>query len=228
MNKRLTQVMVLLVTCTLVSADALAAVAAATLHGSGGVSVNGNPVTPTSTVFGGDRIETAPNSAASLTMNGSSVLVGQNSNLVYNGQSVSFASGGAVVQTSQGMSAKFDHVDITPNQASAKFRLEQKGHILTVSALEGNVSIANGTKHLALNAGQQVDIDLNAQVQKKSAGTELDSSNTGASGTADSQTVLIPGDNTAGTMIAAGGAVAAVAIAGIVAVSQKPISPNGP
>src|SRR5882757_5374130 len=173
MNKRLTQVIVLFVTCALASADALAAVAAATLHGNAGVSVNGNAVTPTSTVFGGDRIETAPNSAASLTMNGSSVLVGQNSNLVYNGQSVSFASGGAVVQTSQGMSAKFDRVDITPNQASAKFRLEQKGNILTVSALEGNVSIANGTKNLALNAGQQVDIDLKAQDRSKSAGNEL-------------------------------------------------------
>lgn len=228
MYKRLTQVIVLLVTCTLVSADALATVAAATLHGNGGVSVNGNAVMPTSTVFGGDRIETAPNSAASLTMNGSSVLVGQNSNLVYNGQSVSFASGGAVVQTSQGMSAKFDHVDITPNQASAKFRLEQKGNILTVSALEGNVSIANGTKNLALNAGQQVDIDLKAQDRRKSAGNELDSSNTSAGGTADPNPTPTANENTTGTMIAAGGTVAAVAIAGIVAVSQKPISPSGP
>jgi hypothetical protein len=229
MSKRFSQVIVLLVTCALISADALAAVAAATLHGNGGVSVNGNAVTPTSTVFGGDRIETAPNSAASLTMNGSSVLVGQNSNLIYNGPSVSFASGGAAVQTSQGMGAKFDHVAITPNQPSAKFRFQQNGTMLTVVAVEGSLSIANGTKNLALNAGQQVDIDLNAKDRKKAGADEPGSSSTDAQGSSTNPNPTpVDNGNVTGTMIAGAGAVIGVAIAGIVAVSQKAISPSGP
>jgi len=234
MSKRITRVIVLLVTCALISADALAAAAAATLHGNGGVSVNGNAVTPTSTVFGGDRIETAPNSAANLTMNGSSVLVGQNSNLVYNGPTVSFASGGAAVQTSQGMAAKFDHVAITPNQPSAKFRFQQNGNMLTVVAMEGSLSIVNGTKNLALNAGQQVDIDLNAKDARKAAGDEIGSSNTSTSGTGagspaqGGSSQSASNFTTTGSILAASGAVMGVAIAGIVAVSQKAISPSGP
>jgi hypothetical protein len=229
MSKRLTQVIALLVTCALLSADALAAVTAATLHGNGGVSVNGNAVTSTSTVFSGDRIETAPNSVASLTMQGSSVLVVQDSNLIYNGQSVSFASGGAVVQTSQGLSAKIDHVDIRPNQSSAKFRFQQNGNILTVGALEGNLSIANGTKNLGLNAGQQIDIDLRAQDRRKAAADDPSASSpTTSGGSADPKQIPLDSGNVTKGMIAGAGAVMAVAIAGLIAASQKAISPNVP
>src|SRR5437879_10445853 len=105
MNKRLSQLLVIFVVFALACGDAMASASAATLYGSGRVSVNGNAVMPTTTVFGGDLIETAPNAVANLTMNGSSILVGQNSSLVFNGQGVSFASGAAVLQTSQGMAA---------------------------------------------------------------------------------------------------------------------------
>jgi hypothetical protein len=224
MSKRLTQVMVLLVTCALASADAVAAVSAATLHGNGGVSVNGNAVMPITTVFGGDRIETAPNSAASLTMNGSSVLVGQNSNLIYNGPGVSFSSGRGVIQTSQGLGAKFAGVAITPNQPAAKFQLEQKGDILTVAALEGSLSIADGANVISLNPGQQVDVDLKAKDRKKAGGADVPSSPSQAGSVSGTVSQGV----SAGTVMAASGTVMAVAITGIIAVSQKPISPSGP
>jgi hypothetical protein len=209
MNKRLSQALVLFVIFTLACGDAMASAAAATLHGNGGVSVNGNPVMPTTTVFGGDMIETAPNAAANLTMNGSSVLVGQNSSLVFNGQGVSFASGTAVLQTSQGMAAQFHSVTITPSQPSAKFKLQQRGHTLNVAALEGNLSIVNGISSFDLTAGKSIDIDLNAKDSDSGVPQPADSTN-------------------AGGIIAGAGAVLAVAIAGIVAVSQKPVSPAGP
>jgi hypothetical protein len=209
MRRALNQVLVLFVMFALACGDAMASAAAATLHGNGGVSVNGNPVMPTTTVFGGDVIETAPNAAANLTMNGSSVLVGQSSSVVFNGQSVSFASGGAVLQTSQGMAAQFHSVTITPSQPAAKFKLQQKGHTLNVAALEGNLSIVNGTSSIGLAAGKSVDINLDAPTQ--------DSSGKTATAT-----------NVSGGLIAGAGAVVAVAVAGIVAVSQKPVSPAGP
>src|SRR4051812_20211528 len=165
MNKRFNQALVMCVVLALACGDAMASAAAATLHGNGGVSVNGNPVMPTTTVFGGDVIETASNSAANLTMNGSSVLVGQNSSVVFNGQGVSFASGGAVLQTSQGMPAQFHGVTVTPSQAAAKFKLQQKGHTLNVAALEGNLTIANGTNSFALPAGKSVDVNLDEPPQ---------------------------------------------------------------
>jgi hypothetical protein len=207
MKRGLNQVLVLFVMFALACGDAMASAAAATLHGNGGVSVNGNPVMPTTTVFGGDMIETAPNAAANLTMNGSSVLVGQNSSVVFNGQGVSFASGGAVLQTSQGMAAQFKSVTITPSQPAAKFKLQQKGHTLNVAALEGNLSIVNGTSNLSLAAGKSVDINLDAPQGSNTAATSADLT---------------------GGLIAGAGAVVAVAVAGIVAVSQKPVSPSGP
>jgi hypothetical protein len=207
MNKRLSQVLAIFVIVSLASGDAMASAAAATLHGNGGVSVNGNPVMPTTTVFGGDQIATAPNAAANLTMNGSSVLVGQNSSLVYNGQGVNFTSGSATLQTTQGMAAQFHSVTITPNQPLAKFKLQQKGNTLNVAALEGNLSIAKGTSSFALPAGKSMDINLDEPPQ----GGNIPSSST-----------------ISGGLIAGLGAVAAAAITGIVAVSQKPVSPSGP
>jgi hypothetical protein len=206
MNKRFSQVLVTFVIFSLACGDAMASAAAATLHGNGGVSVNGNPVMPTTTVFGGDQIETAPNAAANLTMNGSSVLVGQNSSLVYNGQGVSFASGGATLQTTQGMAAQFHSVTVTPSQPLAKFKLQQKGHTLNVAALEGNLSIAKGTSSFVLAAGKSMDINLDEPAQ---------------GGIAPSSSPISGG-------IAGLGAEAAAAITGIVAVSRKPISPAGP
>jgi hypothetical protein len=207
MRRGLNQVLVLFVMFAFACGDAMASAAAATLRGNGGVSVNGNPVMPTTTVFGGDQIETAPNAVANLTMNGSSVLVGQSSSVVFNGQGVNFASGSAVLQTSQGMAAQFHSVTVTPSQPSAKFKLQQKGHTLNVAALEGNLSIVNGTGSFALVAGKSMDINLDEPAQ----------------GSASS-----PGSGISGGVIAGIGASIAAAVAGIVAVSQKPVSPAGP
>src|SRR5437868_13291053 len=111
MRRCFSQSVVLMVIMALVSADAMASsAAAAILRGNGGISVNGSAVTPTSTVFKGDRIDIAPNSTVTLSTNGSSVLVEQNSSLIFNGENVSFTSGGAIVKTAQGMVAKFQRV----------------------------------------------------------------------------------------------------------------------
>src|SRR5436309_3365646 len=122
MIKRISHFMVFVVIFSLASGNAWAAVAAAVLHGSGGVSVNGGAVTPTTTVFAGDHIDTAPDSAANLSMNGSSVLVNQSSSLIYSGQSMNFTAGGATIKTEQAMGAKFQRVTITPSQSVAKYQ----------------------------------------------------------------------------------------------------------
>src|SRR5437763_15121132 len=83
------------------------AAAAGMLRSNGGVSVNGAPVTPVTTVFAGDRIETAPKAGGNLTVNSSSLLLDENSSLVFNGQGMDFQCGGGTIQTTQGLAARY-------------------------------------------------------------------------------------------------------------------------
>ena len=221
--KRFIQGAVLMVLIAM--ASAMATTNAAMLHGNGSVSVNGNAVMPTSTVFTGDRIETAPNSALTLTTNGSSVLVGQNSSLIFNGETVSFSMGSAVVKTTQGMVAKFQRVVITPGQSATRFQLLQKGNMLTVAALEGNLSIFDGRGgEIALSSGKQVDIALdNKDRDDKTAGGDVQNPTP--------TPTPAPDPNTSGIMagmIAGSGAVMGVALTAILSMTQKPVSPSGP
>jgi hypothetical protein len=242
MNKGFIRIIGLSLVLALASVSAMATTTAAMLHGAGGVSVNGSAVMQTSTVFSGDTIETAPNSSASLSMSGSSVLVTEKSSLVFNGRDVSFASGGGIVKTAQGFSARFWQVNVSPAKSTARFQLLQKGNVLNVAALEGDVSILNGNKSIALQAGQSVDIPLVEQEQKgrKRAGAAQDSNQGGGVGSANSSTATgapepPQGGGTAGSawdvnkgVIAGSISVSAVAITGILLVTHKPISPSGP
>jgi hypothetical protein len=220
----------------LASANVMASTAAAMLHGNGGVSVNGSSVMQTTTVFSGDRIETAPNSSVNLSMNGSSILVSEKSSLIFNGADVSFASGGAIVKTTQGLSARFRQVNVAPSKLMARFQLLQKGNILKVAALEGDLAIANGNKNIALVAGQSVDIPLSEQERQSGDRTEVAQNSDGGSGTADSsapspdprQAQPLPAGSDKTGLIVGGIEATGVAIAGLVLVSQKPISPKGP
>jgi hypothetical protein len=196
--------------------------AAATLRGSGGISVNGSTVIPTSTVFKGDRIETAPNSAVTLSSNGSSVLVEQNSSLIFNGENVSFTTGGAIVKTTQGMVAKFQRIVITPGQSASRFQMLQMGNVLRVAALEGNLSIFDGRGgEIALNSGKQVDIPLGDKDKDDKAATDSPLPDSAAAGKVIYQT-------TTGPAVAGIGGVIAVALISMLAANQKAVSPSGP
>src|SRR5437016_969698 len=97
----------LVVLLAMLDTNVFGAVAAGMLRSNGGVSVNGSPVTPVTTVFAGDRIETAPKAVGSVSVNGSSLLLEENSSVVFNGQDMDFYCGGGTVQTTQGMSARY-------------------------------------------------------------------------------------------------------------------------
>ncbi|MCU1285745.1 MAG: hypothetical protein JWO13_2095 [Acidobacteriales bacterium] len=221
MRRRFTQTVVLVVIMAMASADAMASTTAAMLRGSGGVSVNGSTVTPTSTVFKGDVIETAPNSVATLSTNGSSILVEQNSSLVFNGENVSFSNGAATVKTTQGMTAKFRCVSITPAQSASRFQLLQMGNMLRVSALEGNLAVLDGRGGaIALASGKEVDIPLD---DKDDKGAVADSPNT-----PNPVGPNIVYQSTRGPAIAGTAGVITVALTAMLAATQHAVSPSGP
>ena len=69
--KCLAWVLVVLFPASIVMADATSAM----LTSNGSVSVNGSPVERTTAVFPGDKVQTGPNSIATLTSEGTSVTV---------------------------------------------------------------------------------------------------------------------------------------------------------
>src|SRR6059058_4910682 len=113
-----------------------AATAAGMLRSSGGVSVNGSPVTPVTTVFAGDRIETAPKAVGNITISGSSLLLEENSSMVFTGQEMDFYCGGGTIQTTQGVSARYGRVAVKPSKDSARYRVLQSGATLKISAVD--------------------------------------------------------------------------------------------
>src|SRR5947209_411720 len=137
---------------------ALASAVAGMLRSNGGVSVNGSPVTPLTTVFAGDRIETAPKAVGNITVSGSSLLLEENSSMVFTGQEMDFYCGGGTIQTTQGVSARYGRVEVKPSKDSARYRVQQTGATLKVSAVDGDLTLSDGGKSFSLPAGNSMNV----------------------------------------------------------------------
>jgi hypothetical protein len=209
-----------------------AAAAAGMLRSNGGVSVNGSAVSTVTTVFAGDRIETAPKAGGNVTVGSSSVLLNENSSLLFNGQSMDFQCGGGTIQTSQGLAARYGRTTVKPVKDSARYRVQQTGASVQISALDGDLSLTDGSREFTVEAGKSANLAYTGcttqmaknevqDVAAKSAGTPLtsDSPMTGVgTQTGSLNNALIVGP----------AAVTGVAILGIIEVRQNPASPSRP
>jgi hypothetical protein len=235
MKRSFYSIVAVLMVISLSSAEAFAAsAAAAMLRSNGGVSVNGSPVNPVTTVFAGDRIETAPQAAASLTMNGSSLLLDQNSSLTFTGDEMSFYCGGGTVQASQGLSARFGRVAVKPAKGTARFQVQQSGEMLKVSAIDGSLTVSDGAKTIDLAAGNSTTLpNLGCGQMAKNTPQNITSGNANANPSPTSsptQPATAPQSPSGWTrgMIIPPSAVLATSIAGFILVNQNPVSPSGP
>jgi hypothetical protein len=210
--------------------DLFAAATAGMLRSNGGVSVNGTPVTPLTTVFAGDRIETAPQAVGSLTIGNTSLILDPNSSMMFNGQGLDFYCGGGTIQANQGVSARYGNVSVKPTKDSARFQVQQTGATVKVSALEGDLTLFDGAKNFSIPAGNSMNVSYTgcSQIAKN----EMQEVQT--PGPVSPQPVPQPvplptqGTNLGTILLVAPAAVLSVALAGIIAVSQNPVSPNGP
>jgi hypothetical protein len=222
-----------LLALSLSSAEAFASATAGMLRSNGGVSVNGSPVNPVTTVFAGDRIETAPQAAASLTMNGSSLLLDPNSSLTFTGDEMNFYCGGGTVQASQGLEARFGRIEVKPAKGNARFQVQQSGEMLKVSAIDGNLTVADGSKTMNLAPGNSTSLPnlgcgqmaQNTPQQVSNTGNATPNSNPANSSTSGPANPSAVGMK--GTIIPPV-VVVSLAITGVILVSQQPISPSGP
>src|SRR5207253_1238150 len=120
--------------------------------------VNGSPVGTVTTVFAGDRIETAPKAAGSVTVGSSSVVLNENSSVLFNGQSMDFQCGGGTIQTSQGLAARYGRTIVKPVKESARYRVQQTGASVQISAMDGDLSLTDGSREFTVEAGKSANL----------------------------------------------------------------------
>ncbi|MGO9208962.1 MAG: hypothetical protein ACLPXM_15820 [Terriglobales bacterium] len=151
--KSLAWVLVVLFPASLVLADATSAM----LNASGNVSVNGTPIERAMAVFPGDKVQTGPNSIATLTSEGSAVTVSGNSSLVFSRSFVNVLCGTAMVATRRGMSVRVSNLLVQPARgAQARFQITQNEGQLQIIAREGTLAIDNGSTTSSLQAGRML------------------------------------------------------------------------
>jgi len=217
---------------SIASLHTFAATTAGMLRSNGGVSVNGSPVTPVTTVFAGDRIETAPKAVGNLTANRSSLLLDENSSVVFSGQNLDFYCGGGTIQTNEAMSSRYGRLAVKPVKESARYQVQQTGAMLKVSAVEGDLTLTDGTRNYNVPAGNSMNVPYTGCVREVAKNEPADTPNADSSGVNPSapQPVAVPDSAavTVSTMISGPATVASVALSGIISVTHNPISPHSP
>ena len=117
---------------------------AAMAMASGVAALNGAALSQSSTIFAGDQLETSANSAITINVSGSTVLIGANSRVHYFGDSLALHSGTMQVNTTKGMKLQTDSVMIGPNNDVAKYRVDRSSDTVQIAAVTGELRVDNG------------------------------------------------------------------------------------
>ena len=132
----------------------------AMLYATNSVAVNGATVTNTSAIFPGDKVSVADNGAATITLNGTSILVPKLTALTFNGNSVSLEPRAAVsVTTSAGMAAEIKNIKISPaKNGPAQYQVARYNGRVFVAAKQGDVLVVDPTGSHVLPEGKTTSI----------------------------------------------------------------------
>lgn len=119
---------------------------AAMLYAAGTVTLNGVGAERSSAIFVGDSIQTPPGGLVTLTAEGSTVLMGPSSTLVYQGSAVDLGSGSAMITTDRAMRTRIQRLMIAPAAPGrSSYRVTRGDGKLMIAALHGPVKISDGS-----------------------------------------------------------------------------------
>ena len=132
---------------------------AAMLYATNTVMLNGVGAERSSAVFAGDSIQTPANGAVRLTAEGSTVMVGPSTTLVYEGDAVRLGSGSTMVTTDKGMKTQVQRLQIAPAaQARTSYRVVRGGGQVMIAALHGSVKISDGSSSKTVAEGNTTSV----------------------------------------------------------------------
>ena len=158
-DRLLGRVFALLLAVLLPVATMSAETHAAMLYATNTVMLNGVGAERSSAVFAGDSIQTPANGAVRLTAEGSTVMVGPSTTLVYEGDALRLGSGSTVVTTDKGMKTQVQRLLIAPAaQARTSYRVVRGGGQVMVAALHGSVKISDGSSSKTVAEGNTTSV----------------------------------------------------------------------
>lgn len=146
---------------------------AAMLYAKGTAWINGNSVPRSSAVFPGDLVQTQPDALVHINATGSTVLILSDSLVKYEGNAVSLEHGSVSVLTSKSMGTHAGEVTVVPvSNAQTRFKVTDVNGTVQIVAVEGDVSVSNGTETTRLAQGEQTtrDDSENRKKRRRAAG----------------------------------------------------------
>ena len=120
------------------------------------VTVNGGALSKSGSIFAGDKIQTGADSGATITLDGSNVLLPANASVEFGGNLLNVGCGGASISTTKGLGVQAGSVNITPaSDKATRFEVMQSAKWLQVVVREGKIFVRNAdqSEPLALAPG---------------------------------------------------------------------------
>ncbi|MBZ5630089.1 MAG: hypothetical protein LAO06_14615 [Acidobacteriia bacterium] len=132
---------------------------AAMLYATNAVTLNGVAAANSSAVFSGDTIQTPADSAVTLTTQGSTVLVGPSSLLVYQGDALRLSSGTTMVTTENSMKTQIQKLLVTPaSEGRSSYRVVRGSGKVMIAALRGSVKLTDGSSEKLIGEGNATTV----------------------------------------------------------------------
>ena len=127
----------------------------AMLTAHGDVTVNARPIGTTTAVFPGDSVQAQSGATATLTIEGSSIVVLENSAARFEGSSVIVERGGVRITTQRSLSSQVGCIILTPAQNGqwVEYTVWDNGTTAQMEVSKGQVTVAEGGKSNTLSAG---------------------------------------------------------------------------
>jgi hypothetical protein len=163
------QAVLSIVLTTLVPAQLLATDAAsAMLYSNGTAWINGSAVPKSAALFNGDLVQTRTDSTASLSANGSSVMVLADSLVKFQGSAVEIEHGAVRVNTGQGLATRAGEVTIKPAGNSwTEFQVTDVDGQIQIVASKGDLTVQDQQGTTTVQQGQQTTRDDTSNAEKK-------------------------------------------------------------
>jgi hypothetical protein len=132
---------------------------AAMLYATNTVMLNGVGATRSSAIFSGDTVQTPAGSAVTITTQGSTVVVGPSSLLVYQGDAVRLGSGLTMVTTETRMKTQIQKLLVTPAaEGRSSYRVVRGSGKVLIAALRGSVKISDGSSEKMVAEGNAATV----------------------------------------------------------------------
>lgn len=132
---------------------------AAVLNSSGAVVVNGGDAPKTTALFKGDTVHTTSGALVTISSPGSTVLLPQNSQVVFQGNALGLEEGTASVNTTTGMTIQTSQYSIAPaTGGTAKYEIRKSGDSVLVHASSGTLTIHASGKVVFVAQGATITL----------------------------------------------------------------------